>query len=284
MEGMITPLRRRFTVHSFDVDAFQTLTLPALAGYLEEVAARHADVLGCGLDLLRSRGCTWVLIRQRVEAPAPISLGDELEIETWPSGIDRLQVGREFLVRRGDAIVARCSTAWILVDLATRRPLRPAEILDLSLRPRTEVLLPLARRLAGPEGVTHERTFDVRYLDIDANLHVNNTSYVAWALEAIEPERWRNRRAVEAEVQFEAESRFGDRIRSRAAAAVRRPDVGVATPEGAPGSAAGNSTDSPSDAAHHSLSGAADDELLHTIVRVSDGAELARLRTRWVPR
>lgn len=251
---MIAPLRRRFTVHSFDVDAFQTLTLPALAGYLEEIAARHADVLGCGLDLLRARGCTWVLIRQRLEVPARIVLGDELEIETWPSGIDRLQVGREFLVRRGGAVVACCSTAWILVELATRRPLRPSEILDPTLRPRTDVLLPMAKRLgeAGAEGERErvERGFDVRYLDIDANLHVNNTSYLVWALEAIPPERWRTRRAVEAEIHFVAESRFGDRVMSRT----------VPLPDGQ------------------------GDELLHAIRRDGDGAELARLRTRWVPR
>lgn len=249
---MIAPLRRRFTVHSFDVDAFQTLTLPALAGYLEEVAARHADVLGCGLDLLRARGCTWVLIRQRLEVPARISLGDELEIETWPSGIDRLQVGREFLVRRDGAVVARCSTAWILVDLATRRPLRPGDLLDPTLRPCTDVLLPMAKRLGGAEGERErvERVFDVRYLDIDANLHVNNTSYLVWALEAISPERWRTRRVVEAEIHFVSESRFGERVRSRTAPV---------------------------------LDGEAD-ELLHAIARDGDGAELARLRTRWESR
>ncbi len=249
MPAMIPPLRRRFTVHSFDVDAFQTLALPALAGYLEEVAARHADVLGCGLDVLRARGCTWVLIRQRIEIAAPIALGDELEIETWPSGIDRLQVGREFLVRRDGGVVARCSTAWIVVELASRRPLRPGDVLDPTLRPHADVLLPLSRRLPGPDGVGTERTFDVRYLDIDPNLHVNNTSYLVWALEAIAPAWWRALRPIEAEVQFVAESRFGDRVSSRASPAPGERDV-----------------------------------LQHVILRVGDETELARLRTRWAPR
>ena len=88
---------------------------------------------------------------------------------------------------------------------------RPTEILDPTLRPRTDVLLPLAKRLGGAEGERErvERVFDVRYLDIDANLHVNNTSYLVWALEAIPPGRWKTRRAVEVEVHFVAESRFG---------------------------------------------------------------------------
>jgi len=243
---MIAPYRRRFAVHSFDVDAFLTMTLPALAGYLEEVAGRHAVELGCGLDVLRAQGRTWVLIREHLEMPAEIGLGDELEVETWPSGIDRLQVTREFVVRRSGAIVARCSTAWIVVDLETRRPVRPYEVLDPALRPRTEVLLPMAKRLPGPEADAYERSFEVRYADIDANLHVNNVSFLAWALEAVPPARWRTRRAFAAELHFIAESRFGDTIRSRAS------ETGEA--------------------------------LQHAIVRVGDAAELARIVTRWTAR
>src|SRR5512146_3301561 len=102
----------RFPVHGYEVDAFHSLALPALAGYLQESAAAHADELGCGLEALRARGITWVLMRQRIEVPSPIMLGDELEIATWPSGIDRLLVSREFSVTRGGAEVARSSTAW----------------------------------------------------------------------------------------------------------------------------------------------------------------------------
>jgi acyl-ACP thioesterase len=242
----VPPRLARFPVHGYEVDAFDELALPALSGYLQEAAAAHADELGCGLEALRARGLTWVLIRQRIEVARPIRLGDELTITTWPSGIDRLLVARQFSVTCRDVEVARSSTAWVLLDVATRRPVRPADALAPILRPRSEPLLPLAARLEPPGPDAGERRFEVRFQEIDANLHVNNAAYVAWAVESISAERWRSRRPCAVEVHYLAEARHGEAVTSR-------------------------------------VSGDGD-ELRHSIVRDGDGKELARLRTSWAGR
>jgi medium-chain acyl-[acyl-carrier-protein] hydrolase len=236
----------RFPVHSYAVDAFGTLALPALAGYLQEVAGRHATALGCGVDALRARGLTWVLSRQRVEIVAPVSLGDEVEITTWPSGVERLFVYREFTVKRDGAEVARASTAWLVLDVEKRRPVRPDEVIDGALRPRLAAVAPLSPRLSAPGAASRERHFDVRYAEIDGNRHVNNTSYLAWALECATPERWASSRACAVEAHYLAEAVYGDGILARVE---EQGDV-----------------------------------LVHAVGREADGKELARLGTRWTAR
>jgi acyl-ACP thioesterase len=119
-------------------------------------------------------------------------------------------------------------------------------VLDPALRPVGEALAPIARHLPAPAAGAAERAFRVRFQDIDANLHVNNTTYLAWALETITRERWTSQRPAAVEVHFVAESRFGDTV------------IACASAEG--------------------------DELRHAIVRDGDHRKLARLRTRWVPR
>ena len=234
-------------MHSYAVDAFEALALPALAGYLQEVAGQHADALGCGLEALRARGLTWVLARQRIEVPRAVRLGDELEIVTWASGVERLFAAREFVVKgRAGAEVARSSTAWLVLDAASRRPVRPEEVLDAALRPRLEAVAPVPARLPPAPPGAAERRFDVRLQEIDRNLHVNNTSYLAWALDSVPRERWETRRPCAVEVHFLAEALLGDAVVSQVAG------------EG--------------------------DELAHAIRRAGDGKELARLRTRWTPR
>ena len=81
--------RETFTVHSYDVDAFGVLAVPALTGFLMEAAGLHANRLGVGLEALMEKGATWVLARQRLEIPVAIRLGDVLVVETWPTGIER---------------------------------------------------------------------------------------------------------------------------------------------------------------------------------------------------
>jgi acyl-ACP thioesterase len=242
--------RASFPVHTYEVDAFGTLEVPALSGYLQEVAALHAAELGVGLEVLRARGLTWVLARQRIEVPRAVSLGDTLEIETWPAGLDRLAATRDFVVRRGDgAEAARATTQWYVLDLATRRPVRPAEVLDprfpRELRPSVAPLA--AGRLPAPAAWDLEKRFHVRYADIDVNLHVTNASYVTWAIEAAPVELWRAMRLASVEVHYVAEGLHGEPILSRLAR----------TGEGT---------------------------CVHAIVREGDGKELARLVTGWVRR
>jgi acyl-ACP thioesterase len=241
--------RESFAVRSYDVDAFGTLALPALAAYLQEVAGLHADALGCGMAELMRRGLTWVLFRQRLQVPLPIACGEVLEIASWPSGIDRLAALREFEVRRqnGDT-AARATTEWLVMDLATRRPVRPDRVLDPRLREGAERALPPAPgSLPALATFESERRFEVRFQDIDRNLHVTNGSYAAFAVESVPRETWESCRPASLAAHYLAECRYGSAVLSR-------------------------------------LSRAAEGDFLHAIVREEDGKELARLETGWLRR
>lgn len=245
------PARKEaFTVRKYEADAFGALAPPALSGYLSEIAGHHAQELGVGIDALMAKGVTWVLARLRMENPVAAGVGDEVEVETWPSGIERLFALREFVVRRGGEEVARASSQWLVLDLATRKPVRPGEVLDARFpREPTPPVAPLAgRKLPEVREREAERRFRVRYADIDQNLHVTNTSYLSWAIEAMPEEVWRSSRLASVEIHFVAETLLGAAVLSR----LRREDA-----EGTYG---------------------------HAIVREEDGKELARLATRWVPR
>lgn len=238
---------KRFTVHSYEVDAFQDLALPALAGYLQEAASQHASELGWGLDALLQRGLTWVMIRQQVAVLAPVRLWDEIEVATWPSGIDRRAAVREFTVARPDgAEIARATTHWFVLDLATRRAVRPDEVLPAEHWARLEPQSSAPTRLPAPPADAPGRRFDVRYADIDRNLHANHASYLSWALECVPEATWRASRPCSIEVNYLAECRHGDAVLGRAAEE--------------------------------------DGAWVHALVREGDGKELARLRTRWTGR
>ena len=240
----MAPRAERFTVHSYEADAFGDLTLPALAGYLQDIAGRNAEDLGFGLAALHARGVTWVLARQRLETSRRLRLGEELTVETWPSGVRGLVASREFRVSAAGEVVAVATTAWLVLDLATRRPVRPEDVLDPALRPDLPSLAPVAGRLPRPGPAARERPLEVRYADIDLNQHVTNTSYLGWALETAPEELWRTARAASAEIHFLAEARLGEAVVAR----------GELDAEGI---------------------------MAHEVVRSPDGTLLARLRTRW---
>ncbi len=244
----VPPLVEAFEAHSYAVDAFGLLSAPALSGWLQEAAGRHAEVLGVGVEALHARGLTWVLARQAVSVERPVAMGERAEVRTWPSGADRLSALRDFEVHVGGEVRARAVTQWIVVDLATRKPVRPASVLPVEIVEEMDHVLPMpAGRPSLPERAEVERSFSTRYRDIDRNLHVTNASYVEWACEAVPEETWSAMRLRAFEAWFIAECRHGSRVLSRAAPA-------------------GEGT------------------FVHSVVRQEDGKELARLRTAWVDR
>jgi medium-chain acyl-[acyl-carrier-protein] hydrolase len=241
--------REEFVVHTYEVDAFGTLAVPALAGFLVEAAGLHARSLGAGIEALHAKGLTWVLARQRLEIPQPIRLGDVVEVETWPAGIDRVSPLRDFVVRRGPDEVARGTTQWFVLDVQSRRPVRPDTVLDARFpRERSEPVVQLAAARPTPlAGWEREKRFHVRFADIDVNAHANHGSYLAWALEGVPRELWQSSRVSAIEVQYLAECLYGSAVLSR-------------------------------------LAPAGDGRYEHAIVREEDGKELARVTTAWVPR
>ena len=238
-----------FPVHTYELDAFGHLAAPALAGYLQEVAGNHAAELGCGLEVMRGQGVGWVLSRQRLEIAAPVRSGEVLAVETWPSGLERLLAVRDFLVRRRDgAVAARALTHWLVMDLRTRRPVRPDRVLEERYRAGADHVFEGATPpLSEVERPDAERLLDVRYQDIDQIQHVTNSSYLGWAIETVPEGTWRSCRLAAAETQFLAECRHGGRVISRLARLGER-------------------------------------EFAHAIAREEDGKVLARLRTAWTPR
>lgn len=242
--------KEAFPVHGYEVDAFGTLAPAALSGFFSEIAGLHANDLGVGIETLMARGLTWVLLRQRIETPVAVGLGETLDIETWPSGIDRLSALREFVVRRADGTeVARASTQWLVMDLARRKPVRPAEVLDARFpREPTPPAVSLGKgKLPELRAWELQKRFHVRYADIDQNLHVTNTSYPVWAMEAVPRELWQSSRLAAIEVHYLAEGLYGSAILSR-------------------------------------LARTGEDTYAHAIVREEDEKELARLVTSWVKR
>ena len=238
-------LRSKFSVHSFDVDAFGYLSPARLAGYLQQVAAQSADELGFGLSELNRRGLTWVLVRQQVQIDELTAMGDDLIVETWPSGIDRWAALRDFRLIKNEREVGRALTSWFVLDMATRHPVRPKTVLTADFHDQTPHVMNLqTEAVAILSEPNEQRRFEVRFADIDANFHVTNGSYIAWALEAIDESTWRESQLVSLDIQYMAECGLGSQVLSRS-----------------------------------SLQQTG--ERLHSIIRQSDQKELARAVSTW---
>jgi len=206
-------------IRASDVTPAGTASVLALATHFQEAAGRHAAALGVSMQDLLADGKAWVLARLRLAVDRPPAWEEEITLDTWPSGLDRLYATREVVFRDEDEEpLARGTSAWLVIDTERRRPLRPpAALYDIETPDRPAPLAGGAPELSAPNRADRTRTFTVRYHDLDLNRHVNNVRYLEWALETLPAGVLDERRCAECALTFEAETTLGDPVRATAA-------------------------------------------------------------------
>lgn len=166
-----------------DVDRENVLTLQGVFKLLQEAAIAHASQHHTGTAAMVTRGESWVLKRMAVAIERYPHYGEPLRVETWSSGIRDFKGYREFRVFAGaDAPAIRGSSVWAYVSRRTRSIARvPPEVANGFPSHDGGVFCPDLEdlTLAAPDkAVAEALALSLRYSDVDANDHVNNTAYL----------------------------------------------------------------------------------------------------------
>lgn len=148
---------------------------------------------------LKAQGVIWMItgfsLTMDVITPA---VGDTISCTTWSPGLKGIRFLRNYRFTRGDRSFAEACNQWILVDQASRRPLRPKEVLPPQDEARyfpamleKQFSIPKIPDLFTPEDRARgtveffERRFRASYSELDGNHHLNNIYYTSWALDTV---------------------------------------------------------------------------------------------------
>jgi len=241
--------QERFRVRAYETDPQGRLEVAILCKLMQEAAVAHAAILGVSVETLIDHGVAWVLSHLVLNVQRWPGSDDEIIIKTWPEAANRLYTERRFeILDLAEETLASASTLWLVLDLERRRPVRlPPVVLDALAKHEVGSTPMRPDRLDGPDPVGHKRVFTVRRSDLDVADHVNNTSYVGWAIEAVPDEVWENQELVELQIDFSSECHQGQTI------------VSIS----------------------QTIGDARGAEVRHEIARREDGEPAARARTLW---
>lgn len=183
-----------FDVLTADVDYRDRIHLQSLFCMLQEAAGRNAEEYGWGASAMDAEAASWIILRMSVRMQRLPKFGEKVSIETWSRGYRRLFFLRDFIISDGDgAVIGRATSVWIGVDKGTRRPLRPerfdaisavASVDRSALFEEALQIEPLSKRFAPDDERVNQILKYADYSEIDRNLHVNNTRYIAWSMDA----------------------------------------------------------------------------------------------------
>lgn len=171
---------KKFEVLSFQIDPEGRLRLSALADLMQEVAWKHANSRDFG-KVLFEQGYIWVLSRFEITVRRMPSWGEEIIVKTAGRGIDKLFALREFLVvSNAGEVFAEAMSAWLLLEIKSKRPQRPENVLPPELFSNIDGSQLIPDKIPFPKKPAFGDLIKVRPFDLDMNNHVNNVSYIRW--------------------------------------------------------------------------------------------------------
>ena len=214
MDEMKKSWEDEYSISFNEVDTKNEVFLPVLWSFMQETAWHHADHLRVGYSDLWERQFFWVLSRLSIQMEEYPRWGDRIKIKTWLAGIGRLFALRHFSIAdsRGN-LIGMAKSAWLVLDLKSRRPQRIEPVFKHILHLFDD--LPSTKepeKLPSPVRSKMEKSYTVRYSDIDMHHHVNNIKYIEWILDSYPFEMNQTHQIRTFEINFLAESSYGDAI------------------------------------------------------------------------
>ncbi|PHN04517.1 acyl-[acyl-carrier-protein] thioesterase [Flavilitoribacter nigricans] len=202
-----------YTVRTYEIDHQKRMTIPALVRLMQEAAMQHVLQLKLSVWDLETERVAWVLMRLQLEVKRLPRLEETITIRTCPTGLERILTYRNFWIYDAEGtLIAEAVTHWVLMDTQTRRLKAIPEWIETrfsQLIPEThDGLQPSRHKLPPLSQHDRQKSFHVRWHDLDFNLHLNNTYYILYLLEGL-PASWlSDRTLIRLDIAYKSEVRM----------------------------------------------------------------------------
>lgn len=165
-----------------------SIKIPELANILQLTAAEHADLGGVGFDDLSKFDQSWVMNRMRIEIGELPIFSQDIEVKTWIEELKGFKSTRNFEVSRGGKKLLGISSLWAIFNMKRRRPdTLPFDTSYVTQYPELHATEYPNQRIDLNFEIQNTYERQVQFSDLDIVNHVNNTKYLEWCLNYIEP-------------------------------------------------------------------------------------------------
>lgn len=206
---MIPPEQYTYPIRHHETDAHGNLFLGTLSHFLQDAAWTHAETHGFGLSHLPPNH-GWMMTRLLIKLEECPQWQEQLVLETWASGVERLLAYRDFELFLNGVSIGKALWVGLMVNLEARRAARiPPAITDLVLPDKPTLRNPTDYQPLPPfERVDFSHRFVVQYHDVDAYQHTNNAAYIKQIVESLPHLMEKEQVCKSLDIAFKAESTY----------------------------------------------------------------------------
>lgn len=206
---------KSYKVHHYEADRYGRGFIASFINYFEDLALDHSESLDMGIDYLLEKNIAWVVYKWDVKINKYSMLGETLRVRTWAHSVRKFYAYRKFeIINSLGEVIVTANSLWFMINRKRRRPCRIEQEIWEKFGLTEEDNKPIEfEKLKEPSNITEEKTFIVRYSDIDTNKHVNNVKYISWALETVRSEIIHNCKLKQLKIDYEKEISYAEKVK-----------------------------------------------------------------------
>jgi len=215
--GIVNVWQESVPVRFGSIDTSDKLTLDAIFQFFQEAAICHAENLGVGREAMAQTGQAWILSRMTVLVDRRPEYFETVSVRSWPRGFEKLFAIRDYCIKdKDDRAAVSARSAWLIVDMEKRRPLRPQAVMEkLPLNEELNAVTPEIAAITGLAERDNLQKVSERkalYTDLDYNGHVNNARYINWIEDALDPQILTKAEKMRIDINYLNEVRPGETV------------------------------------------------------------------------
>ncbi|WKY48289.1 thioesterase [Eubacteriaceae bacterium ES3] len=197
----------------YESDIYGKILPTAVMNYFQEVSTNQGIALGVGADYLSQKQLAWFLVKYDIRFEKTPEYRSQVRVTTEATGMDRYCAVRQFKITdldHNDLIVA--DTQWLLINRETQKMESVDAHPEFMVYNCFEKKEPIFKKLPRLKNPLTGKKFEVRFLDIDFNNHVNHVKYIAWGIEALPLEIVKTKELKRAKIVFKEQCFYGDQV------------------------------------------------------------------------
>lgn len=208
-------VNQNFKLGFRDVNKNYKLTNTALLGFFEDTAGVHSSNVGYGLLDIEKTNLTWFLIYEKVKVLKRLTYGDNIKINTWTNGKNRLYAFRDYEATDdfGEK-VAIASSRWVPINCKDGSIMKLDD--ETFNKYGAENVLNFedekTSKIKEPETYSKIKEYTITKAMIDMNNHVHNTYYLSFIYEVL-PDELQDTEFNDVEILYKNQILYNDIVK-----------------------------------------------------------------------
>lgn len=199
----------------YECDVTGKLTLPMLLNIVIKTSESQGEALGRNAEYVHQLGYGWVITQHEISINRLPASEENVTVTTEATSYNKYFCYRSFWIHAEDGTeLVKVDSTFVLMDLTTRKMTSVAEEVIAPYQSEKTKKIQRGTKIHEFTGL-EERDYRIRFTDIDANQHVNNSRYLDWIVDSLEFEFLMTHQARFVNIRFDKELAYGNVIQSK---------------------------------------------------------------------